>query len=150
MTGVQAQYSRLPARGELTKVSANYSTTGEIDEPNIVQILAAQTSGGAGSSGALDNTASSANGGAAYLQITGLTLGGYTSVSIVLQHSSDNGVGDPFVQIGSAFANATTTGAQRVRIADGTTVKRYLRAFVTWNGAGSGQSVTYCVAFARN
>lgn len=146
---MESKVARNAARGELTKISAEYLNNGAVDEPKIIQVLAAQSAAGAGSSGSLDNAASSATGGTAYLQITSLTLGGYTSVTIKLMESSDNGVGDAWAQVGTAFVAATAIGAQAINIATGTTVERYLRAEITWNGAGAAQSVTYAVLFQR-
>lgn len=150
---LETKFSRLPKRGELTKISAEYMGSGFCENPKIVQILAAQSAAGTGSSGSLDNTAGTSNGGSAYLELTGLTLGGYTSVTIKIQQSSDNGGGDPFSDL-VTFTNVVgaspgATWAQRAVVNPGTTVERYLRATITWNGAGSGQSVTYVVAFER-
>ena len=151
MTAMQVNYQRTVARADLHRVAAKYMTTGALDEAKIVQILAAQTSNGAGSSGALDNAASSANGGVAYLEVTAVTLSGYTSISVTLQESSDNGVGDAWATVvGCAFTTATARTAQRVEVAAGVTVERYLRALVTLVGTGTSPSITYTVAFARN
>lgn len=150
---MQTKFVRNPVRGELHKCSAEYLNNGDIDEPKIIQVLAAQGSTGTGSSGSLDNAAGSSNGGVAYLEVTGLTLGGYTSVTVVLQQSSDNGGADPFSAL-VTFTNVVgstpgSTWAQRIEVAPATTVERYLRASITFNGAGSGQSITYTVAFER-
>lgn len=148
---METKIARMATRGELHKISAEYLTNGAIDEPTIIQVLAAQSAAGAGSSGSSDNGAGTSNGGVFYVQVPALTLGGYTSVTIVLQHSSDNGGADPWATlVGCTITSTSAPDKARVEVAAGTTVDRYLRANVTWNGAGSGQSVTYVVAFQRN
>lgn len=145
---MQRNYVRSPARGELHKVSAEYLSHQKISEAEIIQSLAAQTAAGAGSDGSLDNGAQSTSGGTAYLEITALDLDGYTSVTIQLEESSDNGAGDPWTQVGSAFTAATARGGARIEISG--TIERYTRATVTWNGAGTSPSVTYIVALERD
>ena len=90
---------------------------------------------------AVDNSASSTNGGVAHLHITANTRSGTTVAKI--QHSSDN----------STFADLTTFTT--IAIGDTTherktvsgTINRYLRAVVT-PAAGTG-SITFSIAFSR-
>jgi len=91
----------------------------------------------------VDNSASSANGGVAHLHITANTRS--TTTVAKIQHSADN----------STFADLTTFAtiaigtktSERIVVATGTTVNRYLRAVVT-PAAGTG-SVTFSIAFSR-
>jgi hypothetical protein len=88
---------------------------------------------------------SSPAGGAGYLQVPTLVLGGYTSVTIKIQHSVDASTWVDLV----TFANVTAAPtAQRVTAAGD--VRRYL--CITWlfNGAGSGMSITFMAGFARS
>lgn len=86
------------------------------------------------------------NGGAAYLQVNALTLGGYTNFAPLAVHSSDN---VSYTTL-ATFATVTTApSAQRVVVAAGTLVKRYTAVSWTYNGAGSGQSVKFFSGFAR-
>jgi hypothetical protein len=85
------------------------------------------------------------NGGVGYLQITSLTLGGYTNVVITVRDSADDAAFGDLV----AFTAATTSpSAERVTVAG--EVLRYLAQDVAFGGAGSGESVTYLVGFKRS
>jgi hypothetical protein len=88
---------------------------------------------------AVDHGASSALGLAAYLQVSALTLGGYTNVVIVLQHSAD---ASAWVDLVTFTAVALAPAAQRKVIVAGGTINRHLRASASYTGAGTGQSVT--------
>lgn len=92
----------------------------------------------------LDNGASSAFGLQAYLHVLAFTG---TSVTVTLQHSSDNGGVDPYAAItGGAFTAATTTGAQRIATATGLTIKRYVRIATT----GTFSNARFAVNMVRN
>mgnify|MGYP001562245474 FL=1 len=76
-----------------------------------------------------DNGAATSLGLAAYLEVTAFTG---TSVTVAIQESSDNAVGDPFAAVvGGAFAAASAAGAQRIATAAGLAVERYLRVVTT-------------------
>lgn len=92
---------------------------------------------------AVDNTASTTNGGVANLHVTANTRNGATTFKV--QHSSDNSTWVDLVTF--AAASASTGAAEQVVVAAGTTVQRYLRAQAV--PAGSTGSVTYTVSFAR-
>ena len=89
----------------------------------------------------VDNGASSANGGVAYLQITAVSGSASPTLTATVQHSTDNSV---FVDL-VAFTAATAIGAQRVTVAG--TVNRYTRTKRTISG--TTPSFTYNVAFGR-
>lgn len=76
----------------------------------------------------LDNTASTANGLAAVLEVSALATGVMT---VVVQESSDDGVGDPFAAKATftALAAAGAPGAERITATG--TVERYLRVATT-------------------
>lgn len=133
-------------RGELAKVRATFKGAAQSDQGLIIHALTADS----GSSGttqpgsSVDNGASSANGAVGYLEVTALTLGGYTSVTIKLRHSTDNSSYADLI----TFTNITAApGKERLTVAG--TVNRYLATSYAFNGAGSGQSVTYAVGAAR-
>lgn len=92
---------------------------------------------------AVDNAASSANGGVAHLHVTANTRNG-TAVAKV-QHSANNSTWADLVTF-TTISTGTTT-SQRSVVNSGTTVNRYLRALIT--PAGSTGSLTVTVAFAR-
>lgn len=66
---------------------------------------------------------------------------GLTGAAIKIQHSPDNAAWADLV----AFTNITAIGQERVRVATGTTVNRYLRVVTDVTGTGS---VTFLVAAA--
>ena len=90
-----------------------------------------------------DNTASTANGGIAQVHVTVNSRSANSTIKV--QHSSDNST---WADLASFAVVATTvTTSERVTVATGTTVNRYLRAQNTLT-AGTG-SITYQVSFAR-
>ena len=96
-----------------------------------------------GSISATTNTASTANGGIAQLHVTVNSRSANSTIKV--QHSSDNST---WADLATFTVVATTvTTSERVTVAAGTTVNRYLRAQNTLT-AGSG-SITYQVSFAR-
>jgi hypothetical protein len=64
-----------------------------------------------------------------------------TSAAIKIQHSTDSSTWADLV----AFTSVTAIGSERVKVADGTTVNRYLRVVTDVTGSGS---VTFLVAAA--
>lgn len=92
--------------------------------------------GSAGNVASVDFTAAGSFGLQAYLHVTAFTG---TSVTVKLQQSSDNAMGDPFADVtGGGFVAATAPGWQRIATAGGQAVERYLRVVTT--GAFSAAS----------
>ncbi|MEV0526050.1 hypothetical protein AB0I66_21675 [Streptomyces sp. NPDC050439] len=80
----------------------------------------------------------------AYLHVFAFTG---TSVTVKLQESSDNGVGDTWADVtGGSFSAATGVTSQRIETARGQTVERYLRAVTT----GTFSNAVFAVSVARN
>jgi hypothetical protein len=88
----------------------------------------------------VDNTTSTANGGVAHLHVTAFS--GLTSDSVIVEHSTDNSI---WATLGT-FTLATGLTSERLVIAPGTTVNRYLRVRDDVTGTGS---CTRFVTFAR-
>lgn len=99
------------------------------------------------SGSSVDFLASTAFGLQAYLQVFSVVG---TSVTVALQESSDNGVGDPWAAVtGGAFAAATSGAspqAQRIATGRTLTVERYLRVVTT----GTFTSAVFAVAVVKN
>ena len=152
MKVAQTNVAREPGRSELSKIAADFLSQGVMDEKAlIVQSHVADDTAGVMSDGSLDNAAQSTDGGRVYLQVTSVTLGGYTSMQIKLQESSDDGAGDAWADVtGATSAAFTDITAEVMTIAAGTTIERYTRAFLVLNGSGSSESVTALVALARD
>lgn len=102
--------------------------------------LAAATATGNGT--AIDNTASSAYGGAAALHVTDVSGTATPTLTVKIQHSVDNSVWVDLI----TFTNVTAAN-QAERIAVTGTVNRYTRE--TRTISGTNPSFTYHVAFGR-
>ena len=142
---IEYKYNRVVKVGSLHKANASFAMTGKVDEGKI-QVTQQTISGVATSTRpTVDNGAATANGGAGYLEIVGLTLGGYTSVTVTVQDSADGSTG--WATILTHTAATVAPFADVVAITGA--VRRYTRAIVTFNGTGSSQSITLFQGFAR-
>jgi hypothetical protein len=144
---IQATYDRNPSKDELHKAAAAMTMDGAVEEGVILHELSAETSDpGDTESDSVDNAASSANGGAGYLEVTALALGGYTSVQVTIRDSADDiSFAD---HSDGAFAVVTVTNtAERIPLTG--TIRRY--AAIDWDfiGSGSSQSITFMVGLVR-
>jgi hypothetical protein len=125
--------------------AVGFTFTAQADESvesgYVIHALAAETADGNGT--AVDRGASpltpTTRGLVAALHVTAYS--GFTTVGLKIQHSTDNSVWNDLV----AFAATTAVGSQRVAVANGTTVNRYLRVVTDVTGTGS---VTFLVAAA--
>ncbi|MFD5509108.1 hypothetical protein ACFWIB_15205 [Streptomyces sp. NPDC127051] len=89
-------------------------------------------------------TGSTSYGLQAYLHVFAFTG---TSVTVKLQESSDNGVGDAFADVvGGGFTAATGVTSQRIATASNQTVERYLRVVTT----GTFSNAIFAVSVNRN
>ena len=140
-----ATYDRGLAIAEFHKATATHTVTGELEEPIILAALAARTTAGNTEAASIDNGADTLVGGAGYLGVTALTLGGYTNLVVKVRHSDDNST---FADL-LTFTAATGIVGERKAVSAATTVQQYLAISWAWTGAGSGQSATFTVAFAR-
>lgn len=144
---IQVNYNRIAERGALTKAAASYLANGIVEECVLLHPHIAETSDpGDTESNSHDNAASSANGGAAYLQVSALNLGGYTSVQVTIRDSADDAAWLDHAD--GAFA-VVTTAPQAQRIALTGTIRRYTAIDWDFIGAGSGQSITFMVGLNR-
>jgi hypothetical protein len=136
---MEVDYARLLSLKALHRANASYQGNGQVDEGLILHALGARTTDG-DSTGAdsIDNLASSANGGVAYLQV--IAYSGFSSVVFkVLHDTDDSGYADLVT-----FTTVTAIGAQRQTVAG--TINRHLAA--SWDVTGSG-SVTFMIGFKR-
>lgn len=103
-----------------------------------------RTDGAAGNGTGVDLLASTAFGLQAYLHVFAFTG---TSVTVKLQESSDNGVGDAYADVvGGGFTAATGVTFQRIATAAGLTVERYLRVVTT----GTFSNAIFAVSVTKN
>lgn len=103
-----------------------------------------RTDSSATNGSSVDFAASSAFGLQAYLHVFAFTG---TSVTVKIQESSDNAVGDPFADVvGGGFTAATGITSQRIATASGLTVERYLRVVTT----GTFSNAVFAVTVVKN
>lgn len=118
--------------------SLSTTNTGPDDVGEVIAAFAAITATTTGTS--VDDGASSANGGVAHLHVSAFS--GLTSNTVRIEHSTNNSTWSTL----TTFTAATGTTSQRLTIAAGTTVNRYLRVVDTVVGTGSCSRI---VTFAR-
>lgn len=139
----QSNYRISQPHDGVVAIVASLQADGGIDAGISLHALTAETATGSGAS--VDNAALSSNGGVAHLHVTAVTAVGGDTLDVKVQHSVDNSVWADLV----TFTQITTaTTKERVVVAAGTTVNRYLRANWTKGGAGS-PSYTFCIGFGR-
>lgn len=140
---IQSRVARSATRAELHKISAEYDSNERFNS-TIIQSLAAEAGAGDTSDGSVDITgfAGSAR---VFLQVTELTLGGYTDVTIKVQDSADDAV---FVDF-ATFTNVSAAPAAEALLVAGP-VSQYVKTTLTWNGAGAGESITLLTAIAED
>lgn len=112
----------------------------------LTQLTAGKRTDTAASNGTgVDLLAATAFGFQAYLQVFSFTG---TSVTVKLQESSDNGVGDAWADVsGGAFTAATGRTVQRIQsVSDTLAVERYLRVVTT----GTFSSAVFAVGVCKN
>ena len=144
---IQNDYKRTASRGELHKASASYMANGIVEELVLLHPHSVETSDpGDTESTSHDNAASSANGGAAYLQCSVLTLGGFTDLDVTIRDSADDAAWANHSD--GAFA-ALTSAPTAERIVLTGTIRRYTAIDWNWGGSGSGQTATFMVGLAR-
>lgn len=140
LQGKTTSYEVSAPVGDVVSVSYDAQADGGADDAILLTALAAVTATGNGSS--QDNSASTANGGIAQLHVTANTMN--NDMVFKVQHSADNST---WADLATFTTVATTVKtSERVTVASGTTVNRYLRADYTASGTGS---ITFTMAFAR-
>ena len=134
-------YEVSSAIADIVQASAEFQSTDAVEHGKILSSGSTVTATGNGT--AVDNGASTANGGAGYLSVPVNTRNG--NITVKIQHSADNSTYADLV----TFTTVTSTSktSERIEVASGTTVNRYLR--VNYTVAGSTGSATPVVAFTR-
>jgi hypothetical protein len=133
---IRTDYSTTTSVTGTVDASITTQTTGDTGYGVCVAALAAITTDTNGT--AVDNAASSTNGGVAHLHVT--AFAGLTSDVITIEHSTNNSTWATL----ATFTTATAATTQRLAVTG--TVNRYLRVVDDVTGTGS---CTRLVAFAR-
>ena len=129
------------AQGGPVTFNLSLSTTGTLDYgKSLFDPTSAQTASVNGT--AVDNASSTANGGIGVLSVVAAS-GTSPTLDAVVQHSADN---ITYTALGT-FTQATGTTSEKVTVAAGTTVNRYLRVAATIGG--TAPSFKFAVGFAR-
>lgn len=141
-------FTRTPAPELLTRVSAELSLDGPMEEPVLLRawsLLDPMVTGNTDGA-SYDSTAGTTNGGSMYFQVSSLVLDGATSISGVVRHSTDN---ITFAALVTSTAVTAHPAGERKTVTG--TVNRYLSAGYTLTGAGGGgEEATFAIAFHRN
>lgn len=144
------KYVRTPAPELLTRVTGELTITGPVEEPVTLRTLSLLDPLVTGNTDAtsLDGGASSVLGGSGYMEVTSLILDGATSITGTIRHSTDN---ITFAVLATFTAVTAHPASQRLTVATGVTINRYLSAGYILTGAGSGgEEATFTIAFQRN
>lgn len=134
----ELNFSTTAAAAIVVNATVAFQSDGLVDPGVVIDPETAITVDTNGTS--VDNTAATSNGGVAHLHVTAYS--GLTSNSIILEHSTNNSVWTTL----ATFTLVTGTGSERLVVAPGTTVNRYLRIRDDVTGTGS---CTRFVSFAR-
>jgi hypothetical protein len=138
---IETSYEVSSPVADVVSISVDTQAEDGIQRGVLLAIGAAITSTSNGSS--VDGAAGTTNGGYAYLSVPANTRNG--AVTVKVQHSADNSSWVDLVTFASITASTPTS--ERVAVAEGATVNRYLRA--TYTVAGSTGSISPVVGFAR-
>lgn len=140
--GVATSYEVSEKVTDVVEVKAEFQADGGIDSGIILAAAKSVATATTTNETSQDNAASTANGGIAQLHVTANAHDSTTDVKV--QHSANNSA---WVDLATFTQVATTVKtSERVTVAAGATVNRYLRATSTTAGTGA---VVYTVAFAR-
>ena len=142
---METKYTRIASRGKMHRANVEYAGNGIAEDGRILHPLTARTADGDTESTPVDNSVQTTDGGAAYLQVTALTLGGYDNVAITVRQSAD---GIAWEDLTSFTVVATAPNKERKTIAG--TIKQYLAVSWAFTGTGSDPSATFFVGVARN
>ena len=85
-------------------------------------------------------------GGYGYLELTELTLDGYTKIIVIIEHSTDD---NTYADLVTFVAETAAPGAQRIALAVDADVYEYLASSWSFTGAGTSPSATFMAGFSR-
>lgn len=134
----ELNFNTTAAAADVVNATVAFQSDGLVDPGVVIDPETAITVDTNGTS--VDNTAATSNGGVAHLHVTAYS--GLTSNSVIIEHSTNNSVWTTL----ATFTLVTGTGSERLVVAPGTTVNRYLRIRDDVTGTGS---CTRFVSFAR-
>jgi hypothetical protein len=139
VNAIETSFNSTSAAAGTVDLAISAQTDGDTDLGVVLEPATAVTIDGNGT--ARDNGAASSNGGVAHLHVTAFS--GLTNNIVTIEHSVDGSTSWATLVTFSTYTGATS---QRVEVAAGTTVRRYLRVVDNVTGTGS---TTRFVSFAR-
>jgi hypothetical protein len=134
-------YEVSSAIADIVQASAEFQSTDAVEHGKILSSGSAISATGNGTG--VDNALATTNGGAGFLSVPVNTRNG--NITVKIQHSADDSTFADLVTF--TVVSSTAKTSERVEVASGTTVNRYLR--VNYTVAGSTGSATPVVAFTR-
>ena len=140
LTGKLTSYEISAPVGDVVSASSEFQADEGVGAGVSLHALSAETA--TALSASVDNAASTTNGGFGTLHVTANTNN--NSGVFKVQHSSDNSTWADLVTFSTVATTVKTS--ERVTVASGTTVNRYIRSTFTTAGTGS---TTYHINFAR-
>ncbi len=145
-----AKYRRVVTKNELHRANADYTISGQADEGVILHELSAETADGNTEADSVDHGAATANGGAAHLHVTALSLGGHTNLTVKGRHSVDDVSFVDLVTMTALTQAAFDAGTRAERKPLAGDVYRYLACAWDFTGAGSGPTATFFFGVSRD
>ena len=139
LNAIHTQITTESQVADVAKMDVAIIGDGALDVGVSVEDFTAITATGNGT--ARDLTAGTTNGGVAHLHVTAFS--GLTNNAVTIEHSVNGSTGWTTLV---TFTTYTAVTSQRVEVAAGTTVNRYLRVVDTVSGTGS---TTRAVTFSR-
>lgn len=122
---------------QLTATAATFQAADGLDNGVWLHALASETA--TANFASVDNTAATSNGGVGHLHVTAVNLA--SAATVTIQHSTDNNTWSNLL----VFSPVAGRVGERLIVAPGTTVNRYLRGALTM----ATTSLTFALAFAR-
>ena len=142
---MHSKYTRIGSRENLHRANADYLGNGVTEDGRIIHALTARTADGDTEATPVDNAAATAAGGSAYLQVSALTLDGYTDLTVVVRESAD---GIAWNDLTTFTAVALAPGKERKAIVGN--IKRYLAVSYEFTGIGTSPTATFFVGVVRD
>lgn len=141
----EASYDVKTAIADMVKITATAQASGTAGSYDSGVLLASnQVLSSTATNTSVDNTLATTNGGVGHLHVTSNTRNG--AINVKIQHSANNSTWADLV-VFTATTSSTIT-SERIEVAAGTSVNRYVRVNVS-GFAGSSGSATITVGFAR-
>lgn len=138
VAGRDTTYEIASAVGAVVSANITIQGDGKFDQGVSLADLASVSASGTGST--QTDAGGTANGGVATIHVTDCT----GTLTVKVQHSTNGSTGWADL---ATFTAATAATSERIVVATGTTVNRYLRA--SWTLTGAGATATFTTSFAR-